>query len=400
MTKTTMRVIWQKLMVENKRDSQRCCFSENGHAETGHAELKTVQKTLVLIWLIFLSAFIVIVPFSTSGKSAPSSQLQANTTNMLSILGNVNSPLNLSLAELRSFPVVSEIAELKCVQGSPDVTYNWTGIPLFYLLTLAQIQPQTIKLGIHASDGFSSDLWIEDALKPTTILALGANGTDLPTIGGIQGAFRLVVPGQWGYKWVGNVDQIQAVDYDYKGTYEGLGGFPDLANISDSPVMPNVTPPIEELNFESENRTFTMQTFTNVSIISHAFDYQEQELGLNVTVPSGTTGVIDFNIEQDFLQRPYNVSVDMQPVNVAEGDLANRSYVWIPLTEGAHTIRIAGTNTALPEFEPIPLTLLFLAITLVAVLLFKKSDAQTRIRRLASHGRLSVNHKTINRLQT
>jgi len=322
-----------------------------------------------------------IVPFSTSGKAVLSRQVQVGMTDVLSIVGNVSHPLNLSLAELRSFPMVSEVAELKCVQGSPDVTYNWTGIPLFYLLTLAQVEPQAIKLGIYGSDGFSSDLWIEDALKPATIVALGANETDLPTIGGIQGVFRLVVPGQWGYKWVGNVDQIQVLDYDYKGTYEGLGGFPDSANISDSPVMPHITPPIEELSFDSADRTFTMQTFTNVSINSHAFDYQEQELRINVSIPLGTTGVIDFNIEHGFLQRPYNVSVDMQPANVVEGDLANRSYVWIPLTEGAHTIRIVGTNAALPEFEPIPLTLFFLAITVVAVFLFRKCAAETELRR-------------------
>ncbi len=342
-----------------------------------HCELKTMHRILALTCMILLPAFIIIVPFSTSGKTVPPSISQVSNIDVISIVGNVSNPLNLSLAELHSFPMVSEVAELKCVQGSPDVTYNWTGIPLFYLLTLAQIEPQAIKVGIHGSDGFSSDLWIEDALKPTTILALGANGTDLPTINGIQGAFRLVVPGQWGYKWVGNVDQIQVVDYDYKGTYEGLGGFPDLANTTDSPVMPQITPPIEELSFDYGNRTFTTQTFTNVSINSHAFDYRKQELSVNVSVPSGTTGFVNFNLQHDFLERPYNVTVDMQPVNVVEGNLANQSYLWIPLGEGAHTIRIVGTNAVLPEFEPIPLMLLFLTITFVAVFLFKKHAAET-----------------------
>ena len=332
-----------------------------------------MQRTLALIFLIVLSACTVTMPFSTSGNSVSSSPSQVGLIDVLSITGNVSAPLNLSLAELRSFPMVSEVAELKCVQGSPDVTYNWTGIPLFYLLTLAQVEPRAIKLGIHGSDGFSSDLRVEDALKPTTILALGANGTDLPIINGIQGAFRLVVPGQWGYKWVGNVDQIQALDYDYKGTYEGLGGFPDYANISDSPVMPQITPPIEEFNFDSANKTFTIQTFTNVSINSHEFDYQKQELSIDVAVPIGATGVIDFNIMHEFLHRPYNVTVDMQPVNAVEGEFVNRTYLWIPLAEGTHTIRIVSTYAALPEFEPIIFTFLFLTITLAAVLFLKKS---------------------------
>ncbi len=59
------------------------------------------------------------------------------TSGVISIYGDVNRPLNLTYAELLSFPMVSEVAELKCVDGFPDVTGNWTGIPLFYLLTLA-----------------------------------------------------------------------------------------------------------------------------------------------------------------------------------------------------------------------------------------------------------------------
>lgn len=321
--------------------------------------------------MILLPAFFIVVPFSNSCKAVPASYSQASKIDAISIVGNVSNPLNLSVAELRSFPMVSEVAELKCVLGSPDVTYNWTGIPLFYLLTLAEIEPQAIKVGIHASDGFSSDLWMQDALKPTTILALGANGTDLPSISGIQGAFRLVVPGQWGYKWIGDVDQIQAIDYDYKGTYEGLGGFPDLANITDSPIMPQITPPIEELSFDSGNKTFTTQIFTNASINSHTFDHDKQEMSLNVSVPSRTTGFVNFNLQHDFLQGPYNVTIDMQPVNVAEGDVANQSYIWIPLGDGPHTIKIAGTNAALPELSPIPLIILFLTITFLAVLLKK-----------------------------
>jgi hypothetical protein len=333
-----------------------------------------MERKLVFSWMILLLMSTSMASVATVRGVLPPDGFQGDTTDVVSITGEVNNPMNLTLAELRTFPMVSEVAELKCVLGSPDVTYNWTGIPLFYLLTLAQIEPKAYKVAIHASDGFSSDLPIEDAMKPTTILAVGANGTDLPSISGIQGVFRLVVPGKWGYKWVGYVDQIQVLNYDYKGTYEGLGGFSDEANVSDPVVMSGITPPIEELSFDFGNRTLTTEVFTNATINGHTFDYEKQELSLNVSVLSGKMGFFDFKLQHDFLKRPYNVTVDAQPVTVVEGYLANQSYLWIALGEGSHTIGIVGANAEVPEFEPIPLILLFLTITLAAVFLFKKGD--------------------------
>src|SRR4030042_2826123 len=82
--------------------------------------------------------------------------LQVSET--IRIFGLVNNPLNLTRAELASFPMASEVARLKCVMGIPDVVYNWTGIPLFHLLALARIQPEEYKIFTRALDGFESDL--------------------------------------------------------------------------------------------------------------------------------------------------------------------------------------------------------------------------------------------------
>jgi hypothetical protein len=256
----------------------------------------------------------------------------------------VNRALSLNYSDLLSFPMVSEVANLKCVAGKPDVTYNWTGIPLFYLLTLAQIEPEAYKVAIRGSDGFSSDLLVADALKPTTILALGADGGSLPEINGIRGLFRLVVPGKWGYKWVGYVDEIEVVDYNYLGTYEAIG-YSDAAQASNSPVIPSITPPIQDLNFALGNRTFNVEAFANVSINAHTFDYLQKEVGLSVTVPSGSSGLAVFILQQDFLRGPYNLTMDGQGVNVTEADVAKQSYLYALFPEGSHTVKIAGSET-------------------------------------------------------
>jgi hypothetical protein len=247
----------------------------------------------------------------------------AQGSGALEIHGSVNKPLNLTYAELLSFPMVSEVARLKCVAGPPDVTYNWTGIPLFYLLTLAQIKPEAYKVVTRDSDGFSSDLLVEDALRPTTILALRANGTTLPNLpNSPTGLYRLVVPGKWGYKWVSDVAEIEAVTTDYKGTYEGAGvpAWTDEAEVPDYGPLPTQTPPLQTFSLQFGNRTFEVGTFTNASITAPAFDAFQKALNLNMTVPQGASGFADFILQRDFLRGPYNITVDEETIGANEAD--------------------------------------------------------------------------------
>jgi len=255
----------------------------------------------------------------------------------------VNKPLNLTRAELFSFPMVSEVARLECVMGIPNVVYNWSGVPLFYLLTLTEIRPEAYKVVTRSSDGFESDLLVQEALQPSTILALRANGTDLPDINGIQGSFRLVAPCKWGYKWVGDVKEIEVVNTDYKGTYES-SGWSDAGDIPDCGPLPTTTPPLETLHLPYGNRTFEIKIFTNASIEAFNFDYFQKELEVNVTVPLGTPGFAEFVLLQDFLKGPYNVTLDDKKIDAVEADVIQRSYLYLPVGQGNHTVRIFGTE--------------------------------------------------------
>ena len=268
---------------------------------------------------------------------------------MLEIDGDVTTPLNLTYAELVSLPMVSEVAELRCVTGSPDVTYNWTGIPLFYLLTLAQIKPDAYKIVTRCSDGYTSDLLVEDALKPTTILALEADGASLPQLTyGPAGPNRLAVPGKYGYKWSSGVEEIEVVTTDYKGEWES-SGYSDMADVPDYGPMPTPTPPLQTLDLSYGNRTFEVGAFTNASITASSFDPSQKALNMNVTVPQGTSGFTDLILQQDFLSRPYNVTLDGKAVSAIEADTNTSSYIYLALKEGFHTVSILGA-----EFDHIP----------------------------------------------
>jgi hypothetical protein len=259
------------------------------------------------------------------------------------IHGFVNNPLNLSAVELNSMPMVSEVARLVCVVGVPDVTYNWTGIPLFHLLTLAQIRPDAVKVVTRGSDGFESDLPMKEAMQPTTIIALGANGTNVPDINGITG-YRLVVPGKWGYKWVGAVVEIEVVNYDYNGTYESTGIWSDQADVPDFGSLPTLTPPLQTFPLSYGNRTFETFAFSDAKFGSFTFDPFQKKIEANLTGLLGTAGFVDFILQQSFLKGPYNVTLDEIRTNDTQVDINQLSYISFSVGPGGHTVQIIGTE--------------------------------------------------------
>jgi hypothetical protein len=286
---------------------------------------------------IVLFAVGVFMPIGRAGATSQGSGL-------VRIYGEVNTPLDLTYSELLSYPMVSEVARLQCVAGSPDVTYNWTGIPLFYLLTLARVKDGVYKVVTRGSGGFESDLLLEDALRPTTILDLGADGKGMPTINGVQGFYRLVVPNKWGYKWVGDVQELEIVTTDYRGTWES-GGYSDQADVPDSGPLPTQNPPLGTLHFVFGNSTFDVGAFTNASIVATGFEQLQRALTVNMTVPQGTSGFIDFSVQKDFLKGPYNVALDQETVDPIETDPNGTSYILLTLNEGFHVARIVGTES-------------------------------------------------------
>jgi hypothetical protein len=320
-----------------------CADSDIVDAVPSNEELRDVRKTLGMASLALMLLF-ALVAFMPQPKTA-----SAQTVGTLEIDGDVKTPLNLTYGELLSFPMVSEEAELRCVTGSPDVTYNWTGIPLFYLLTLAQIKSDAYKIVTRCSDGYSSDLLVTEALQPTTILALQANGASLPQLTyGPAGPNRLALPGKYGYKWSSGVTEILVVTTDYKGRWEG-SGYSDEADVPDYGPMPTPSPPVQTLDVAYGNRTFEFGAFTNVSTIVPALDASEKTLRLNVTVSQGTSGFSDLILQQDFLGKPYHVTLDGNSVSAVEADTNTSSYLYLAFEGGFHTVSIQGA-----AFDHIP----------------------------------------------
>ncbi len=138
----------------------------------------------------------------------------------LSVDGMVARPASLSLSDLKSFPVRSQITEVVCEEGWSYIA-EWIGTPLHEVLRSCGILPQARYIVYYSIE---PDWWesidMADALHPQTLLTLGMNDGDLPV--GFGGPLRLRVPRQLGYKSVKFITRITATD-SLKGFGKGLG---------------------------------------------------------------------------------------------------------------------------------------------------------------------------------
>jgi DMSO/TMAO reductase YedYZ molybdopterin-dependent catalytic subunit len=138
----------------------------------------------------------------------------------LSIDGMIARPASLSLADLKRFPVRSQITEVVCEEGWSYIA-EWMGTPLVEVLNASGPLPQARYLVYFSIE---RDWWdsidMADALHPQTLLTWAMNEGDLPVSFG--GPLRLRVPRQLGYKSVKYITRLTATD-SLKGFGKGLG---------------------------------------------------------------------------------------------------------------------------------------------------------------------------------
>lgn len=186
---------------------------------------------------------------------------------VLEIDGLVENPLRFSYYNITSFPKVSEIETLKCVDG-PTGTANWTGVRLKAILDMAKPNENATEVVFYGADGYSSSLTIEDASESDVILAYEMNEEPLPVDQGYP--LRLVAPDKYGYKWVKWITHIEFINYDYKGFWESRG-WDDNADIT----------PISEWWIHSILLTIAAY-FGTLSVLSGFKFSKEVEFGKNL----------------------------------------------------------------------------------------------------------------------
>jgi DMSO/TMAO reductase YedYZ molybdopterin-dependent catalytic subunit len=129
-------------------------------------------------------------------------------------------PMSLSLADLKSMPIQSQVTEVACEEGWSYIA-EWIGTPLSGVLREAGVLPQSRYVVYYAIEkGLWESIDMADAMHPHTFLTMGMNDGDLPVPFG--GPLRLRVPRQLGYKSLKYLTHITVTD-DIKKFGSGKG---------------------------------------------------------------------------------------------------------------------------------------------------------------------------------
>jgi DMSO/TMAO reductase YedYZ molybdopterin-dependent catalytic subunit len=162
------------------------------------------------------------------------------TAYRLRVGGHVNTPLELSLDELRRMgDPVSVVAVNQCSGNSrghftPRVNggqlsngamgnARWTGVPLKRVLEKAGVKAGAVHVSFDGLDqpplgdgpDFVKSLPIDHALDGEVMVSWQMNGTELPFLNGYP--LRLVVPGYFGTYWIKHLSAIQVLDKPFDG---------------------------------------------------------------------------------------------------------------------------------------------------------------------------------------
>jgi len=140
----------------------------------------------------------------------------------LIIDGEVNNPLQLSMADIQKMPLTSMIIRHVCVEGWAAIV-QWGGVQLRDLVALVQPKESVRYIYFESADRYYGSWDIASALHPQTLMAYQKNGEFLSADNGAP--LRLASPIKLGYKqskWVTRITLVSNLLHS-RGYWEDQG---------------------------------------------------------------------------------------------------------------------------------------------------------------------------------
>jgi DMSO/TMAO reductase YedYZ molybdopterin-dependent catalytic subunit len=155
------------------------------------------------------------------------------TTWRITFDGLFRKPATLTFPEFLSLPQVVQTRDFYCVEGWGVKNVAWGGVALSEVMRQFDIDPTATHLILHSGDSaaYTDSVTLEEASREDTLLAHELNGE--PLLPAMGQPVRLVLPNNYGYKYVKWVVRVEAVALDksgYSGYWESQG-YPQNATI-------------------------------------------------------------------------------------------------------------------------------------------------------------------------
>ena len=113
-------------------------------------------------------------------------------------LSGLVTPKTLTWADLMDLPQQQFTADFHCVTTWSKLDVTWTGVKITDLLATVDVDPKAVHVMAHCYGGYTTNVAMEDFVRPENFLAHTLEGDPLPADHG--GPLRLVVPHLYAWK--------------------------------------------------------------------------------------------------------------------------------------------------------------------------------------------------------
>lgn len=139
----------------------------------------------------------------------------------LRIDGAVKQRVDLGWKDFMALEQLEDVSDFHCVTTWSKLDIRWGGVRVSTLLALAEPLDEATHLLCHASDGYSTNLPLEEALKDDVLLVHTADGAPLEPEHG--GPVRMITPQLYAWKGAKWINRIQVTVGNVKGFWEERG---------------------------------------------------------------------------------------------------------------------------------------------------------------------------------
>jgi len=139
----------------------------------------------------------------------------------LTLDGDVDHPLSLGWEEFMALPQTDDTSDFHCVTTWSKLNMNWKGVRLLDLAALAQPRDTATHILCYGYDGYTTNVSLEEALKPDVLLVHTIEEAPLPREHG--GPVRMITPQLYAWKGSKWIKRIEFLTKNRLGFWEERG---------------------------------------------------------------------------------------------------------------------------------------------------------------------------------
>jgi len=139
----------------------------------------------------------------------------------LTIDGTVEHPQTFTWKDFLDLPQSEDVSDFHCVTTWSRLNIAWKGVRLADLAALVMPRENATHILCYGYDDYTTNISIEEALKPDVLLVHTAEGQPLPREHG--GPVRMITPQLYAWKGAKWINRIEFLPFNKRGFWEERG---------------------------------------------------------------------------------------------------------------------------------------------------------------------------------